>query len=265
MVASLLACIALGAKRWASTNPVSLWEEAPAIQKTPGYHPMIRFNCWDIIRFNKSSTYMFASPDMVQQGQYQRQNGQYAFRAVMAFELENSDKDKLKSEMDPEAAPRFAEAYARSMSDFPGRYNSNSKSLFVSYPVNGIIKTFELHATNEGDETRSDRLSNSEKSVSGLWQQPDPFPEKLDARTRAKIDEHGLERFFQEAIKSNAAQFTILDLRVDHTFRQHSHQGNWELDGSTLVLLPEEGGRKELQVSSDRSQILAGGKVILVR
>lgn len=265
MVSAMIAYVVLGAHGLRSTNPVSFWEEAPTVQKLPGYHPFLRFNCWEIIRFNKSSTYMFASPDMVQQGQYQRQDGKYFFRAVMAFELENSDKSKLEAQMDSEASRHFEEAYARSLSNFTGSYNANSGALFITYPVNGVLQSFELHATNEGDELRSYRLSDADRAVAGLWQQPDPFPEKLDARTRAKIDEHGLVRFFQEAIKSNAAQFSILDLRVDHTFRQHSHQGTWELSGSTLILLPEDGGRKELQVSADRSQILAGGKVILVR
>ena len=48
--------------------------------------------------------------------------------------------------------------------------------------------TFELHATNEGDAQLPFRVSDSEAGLVGLWDAPEPYPEKLDARTRAKIE-----------------------------------------------------------------------------
>jgi hypothetical protein len=73
-----------------------------------------------------------------------------------------------------------------------------------------------------------------------------------------------LEQFSKEAKASDAAQFGLLDLRVDKTFRIHAKVGNWERAGSILKLIV---GRDEidLTISSDGSKLLGGGKPVYVR
>src|SRR5665213_3921202 len=112
MVASvILALIVLGQPAPAQTvSGWSMWEEEPIVQRERAYHPMIRFGSWQIIRFSLSTTYMFATPDLIQQGQFSVSDGQYFFRAVMANELENSDKSKLTEGMGPQSGGEMAKA-----------------------------------------------------------------------------------------------------------------------------------------------------------
>ncbi|WP_144241259.1 hypothetical protein [Fimbriimonas ginsengisoli] len=245
--------------------PVSpLWEETPMEQLNPGYHPMIRFGSWEITRFNRSTTYMFLTPDMVQQGQFQANGNRYFFRAVMANELENADKDKLIADMDGGTARGFNEAYARSMSNFEGNYDRSTNTLTISYPVKGMLRTFQLHPTNQGDDRLPMAASGAERGLVGLWQAPEPFPDKLDARTRTKVQEEGLQMFFQEASASDGAQFAVIDLRPDHSFRDHSTIGSWQRNGSTLTMFAK-GKRLDLQISGDGSKLLSRGKAVYVR
>jgi hypothetical protein len=249
-------------------QPVSgamVWEETPVVQLQQGYHPIIRFGSWQITRFNASTTYMFATPDFVQQGQFEVHDGHYSFRAVMANELENADIARLISGMNPEAGHKLAESYAKSMSNFEGDYKESDKTLTFTYTVEGRQQSFELHATTEGDDQLVSMLSDSERALAGLWHAPEPFPDKLDARTRYKIgDLEGLERFAKEAGASESAQFAILDLRVDRSFRNHSKIGRWSRSGSTLSLMLE-GKQTDLTISADGSKLQSHGKTVYER
>jgi len=244
--------------------PISpLWEEEAIEQKiSSGYHPKIRFNCWDITRYKRSTTYMFKTPDLIQQGQFQVSNGHYYFHAVMANELENYDRDKLTQDADPATRRKFEEAYAKSMIDFEGEYNDVTKVLRISYPVKGMMKSFSLYATNQGDEAiQSSRLSDG-TGVVGLWQAPDPFPERLDAKTRGKIDDRGLMPFFREAGSSDSALFSILDIKADGSYRSGGETGSWSVDGSTLRLSTGV-GTIEFQIGP--SGLMKGGHVVYMR
>ena len=267
MVASaILAFIVLGhSKSTQAVNGASMWEGTCRCRRCGGYHPILRFGCWQIIRFNISSTYMFLTPDMVQQGQFDAQDGQYNFRAVMANELENADIAKLLGGMDESAGDALHKAYARSLSNFGGSYNDGTKVLTVSYPINGRLKSFQLHATTEGDDQRTFSVSDAARGMIGLWHAPEPFPEKLDARTRYKIgDLEGLQRFAREAGTSNGAEFDVLDLRSDGTFRAHATLGSWSRQGSTLTLFAD-GKRREFAISTTGAKLLEQGKAAYVR
>jgi len=246
-----------------SQAPIStLWEEEAVVQKmTNGYHPMIRFGCWDIQRYNRSKTYMFVTPEMVQQGVFEIRDNHYSFKAIMAIEIENADKSKLTQNMSPGEARSFADAYTKSMYNFEGDYDKRTGKLSISYPVKGTLKTFSLYATNGGDDQLTGNGANT--GVAGLWQEPDPFPERMDAHTRDKIDELGLEHFIKEAGASESAMFNILDLRNDFTFRLHGQTGSWSRDGSTVILRPGQGVVR-FQLSQD-GKLLSGGKPAYIR
>jgi hypothetical protein len=243
----------------AAGTPVSggdLWEELPPVQKLPAFHPSLRFK--------PSSTYMFATPDFIQQGKYQVIDNHYYFRAIMASELENSDVNKLAPDMG-EQGQKFREAYARSMSNFEGDYNESAGTLTVFYPVNGKPGRFELHMYTEGDNLLTPALTDSDRGMPGLWHAPEPFPDMLDARTRYKIGGlEGLQQFFKEAGKSDGAQFAVLDLRVDKSYRYHGILGRWQKNGQT-VILKGEGGEIQLTLSADGQKLMSGGKASFIR
>ncbi len=248
-----------------AVSGASVWEELPNVQKLPGYHPMLRFGCWQIIRFNLGTTYMFVTPDFVQQGQYEAGDGQYSFRAVMANELENADVRKLLGGMDAPSGHELEKSYAKSMSNFEGSYSDATNIFTVTYPVDGKLKTYQLHATTEGDDQLPVTVSGSMRGMIGLWHTPEPFPDKLDARTRYKIgDLDGLQRFAGEAKESNGAEFGILDLRSDGTFRIHATLGSWKREGSTLTLFAA-GKRIELTVSANGAKLSLNGKAAYQR
>lgn len=239
------------------------WEELPEIQALPGFHPFLRFGSWNITRFDKGTTYMFKTPDMVQQGQFRVADNQYTFRAVMANELENADKAKLADEMGA-GADGFNRAYARSMANFEGSFDPASGSLTISYRVDGAMKQFDLYPTNVGDDTRGNALTGAEAGVAGIWQAPDPFPERLDAKTRSKIEENGLKRFMDEASQSDAAQFAVLDIRTDHTFRIHEKVGRWQRKGAK-VEFSSGNSTVTVQISPDSRKLLGDGRTLWVR
>jgi hypothetical protein len=260
----VLALLLYGTHATEPIHGVQLWEETAIVQKAPGYHPFLRFASWDITRFNLSTTYMFATPKLVQQGQYQVSGSQYFFRAVMANELENADMAKLIAGMDPQSGRETRQTYALSMFNFEASYNESSKALYVTYPVNGHPQTFELYATNQGDDQLQASVSEAERAMVGLWQAPDPFPGRLDARTRQKIDEQGLQHFIKEASDSDGAQFSVVDLRVDRSFRIHKTVGTWQRSGNTLTLTAE-GKQTNFTISRDGSKLLLSGKPVFVR
>lgn len=234
------------------------------MQKAPGYHPMIRFSSWQITRLERSKTYMFLTPDFVQQGQFDVQGSTYSFRAVMANELENADVSKLIADMSPEPSSGFGKAYARSMSNFQGTYDESNHALSITYNVDGVPHTYDLHATDEGDGQLAVTAAADEIGLVGLWQPPDPFPGKLDAKTRSKIEEDGLQRFMKEASESEKPLFKVVDLRVNKTFRLHSTIGTWRKTGQT-VILSSNGIDQAFQLSSDGQSLLVDGKVALIR
>jgi hypothetical protein len=99
----------------------------------------------------------------------------------------------------------------------------------------------------------------------GVWHAPEPFPEKLDAKTRYRIGGvEGLEQFFKEAQASDGAQFGLIDLRVDKTFRIHATVGTWYRDGS-LLKLKVDGHETALTISSTGAKLQSGGKTVYTR
>jgi hypothetical protein len=260
----VLALLLRGSYASLSDPSGQLWEETPTVQQFPGYHPMIRFSSWDITRFNRSTTYMFLTPDLVQQGQYTVSGSDYYFRAVMANELENADKAKLVAEIGPEVGGGFNDAYARSMQNFRGSYDQSSRALYISYPVKGVLTNFTLYLTTDGDDQLQSAVSGDERGMVGLWHAPNPYPDKLDARTRSKIDDRGLRPFFNEAASCDGAQFSLLDLRADKSFRIHGTVGTWQKSGSTLTLIAN-GKPIQFGISGDGTKLLQGGKPAYIR
>ncbi|HLK16808.1 MAG TPA: hypothetical protein VKT78_18515 [Fimbriimonadaceae bacterium] len=241
-----------------------LWMELPIAALRPGFHPAIRFASWDITRFTRSTTYMVTTPDMVQLGQFQVQDGHYTFKAVMANELENADIAKLTADMNPDAARELRAKYARSMFSFEGTYEGSTNALTISYPVRGIMQSFELHAYTEGDNTLPVTVSDAARGFIGLWNAPDPYPGRLDAHWRTKIEEDGLQHFANEAKASDGAVFSALDLRSNGTFRYGFDQGTWDKDGGWIVLVTAK-AKIRFQISGDGRKLLMGGKPAFVR
>jgi hypothetical protein len=243
------------------------WEEIPVVQKLPGYHPMLRFQPTSASAYgtNTSSTFLFASPDYIAEGHYQRQGGHYVFHPETCFQCNNTDLNRLVADLDPETQRNVHEAYARSMRSFEADYSQSTGIFRLTYPVNGVPLSFELHSYTEGDDRLSSSVSGSERSMPGVWHSPEPFPDKLDSKTRFRIgDVDGLQQFSKEAKASDAAQFGLLDLRTDKSFRNHATEGTWERSGSILKLFAE-GKETDLSISQDGQQLIAGGKVVYVR
>jgi hypothetical protein len=248
-----------------STHGGAIWEETAIQQQRPGFHPMIRFNTPStMIRFSPAENYMLTTLDFVQQGQFQSSDGNYQFRSVSAMELEKADVAKLAAEMDPQAAKEFEGKYVNSTRDFEGTYDQSESTLTITYPIGGKPQSFALHLTTEGDDQLPLLVTDEAAALIGLWHAPEPFPDKLDARTRAKIDLDGLQRFAKEAAASNAAQFGIIDLHRDGTFRMHDIVGRWGRNGSILRLFIK-GGEKDLAISTDGAKLLEGGKPAFLR
>jgi hypothetical protein len=151
------------------------------------------------------------------------------------------------------------------MSNFQADFSESTNALQLTCPVEGIVKRFELHAYTEGDDMLSNTAADNERGMVGVWHAPEPYPDKLDARTRYKIEGlEGLQRFFKEAQASDGAQFGLLDLRSDKSYRSHATIGRWTRSGSTLKLMAD-GAELDLTISSDGSKLYGGGKVLFVR
>jgi len=233
------------------------WEEEPAVQKVPGYHPMLRFN--------PGNTYMFSTPYFVQQGKYQVVNNRYQFKAITAYELENAEKFKLQAELNPDEARKFDKAYTLSMRDFTAEYNERNHTLFVDALDKDTVKTFRLYAISEGDSARTKSLHEDEVGLDGIWHAPDPFPERMNCRERFKFfGLEGLEQFFKEAMNADGAQLTVMDLRVDRSYRFHSMVGMWKRDGAYLVLTTD-GPDVRYRISDDGLKLMQGNKVAFVK
>ena len=267
MVASLILCLMLPghlAQTQAATGG-QIWEETVIAQQKPGYRPMLRFNTQStMIRFSPASNYMFVTPGFIQQGQFQTDDGKFSFRAVSANELERADIAKLAAGMEPPAAKALVGKYTISMDDFDGVYDPSDGSLTVEYRVGGALQHFALHLTTEGDDQLPLLVPDTSAGFIGLWYAPEPFPDKLDARTRTKIELDGLQRFFDEAGASNAAQFGILDLRRNATFRMHGIVGTWSRSNS-ILRLNVKGQKTDFTISADGAKLLLGGKPVFVR
>jgi hypothetical protein len=226
-------------------------------QQLPGYHPKLRFNA--------SSTFIFQTPDYIAEGHYTQQGTNYYFHPELAFELNHADVDKLTADLDPESRDKQQKAYARSLFEFPAEYVPSSGMLSLPYPVEGVPTTFALYPFTAGDDSLISTLSASERGLAGVWCAPDPFPEKLDSKTRYRIGGlEGLQRFCHEAIASDSAQFGVIDLRVDGTYRSGGKMGYWSRDGSTVKLVM---GIQvtTLTISPDGGKLMSGGRTAYVR
>lgn len=243
-------------------EPVSgsmVWEEPQPIQKMK----MGKDKYLPMLRFNRESTYIFKTPKFCQQGKYTVQNGHYEFRAIMANDLENADIAKLKANMDPESAQKLSLNYIKSMANFTGDYDSANGVLTVYYPVEGMVTPFALHMYTEGDDQLTAIAADT--SVVGLWHAPEPFPDRLDARTRYKIGGiEGLQDYANESQGSDGAQFGLLDLRVDSNYRQTDTVDMWSKNGSTVILIREK-QKIYLTLSNDGQKLLSNGRVAFIR
>lgn len=265
MVISLLIAVAAHAS-FLNLGPLvgnMEWEELYYVQKMkakPGKPPYL-----PKVRFGPDSTFFFKTPDFISEGKYSRQGSHYMFRPLMAYEIENSDVNKLAPEMRPEAGQKFREAYARSMDNFEGDYVEQTSAFHVSYRQDGLLKSFELHMYTEGDDALPWLVSPKERGYVGLWHMPDPFPEKLDARSRYKFfGLEGLQKFLTEAVASDGCQFAIIDLRSDRSFRASATIGTWQVNGNILTMKDDQ-TTIEYTISSDGTKLYNGGQVIYVR
>lgn len=84
-----------------------------------------------------------------------------------------------------------------------------------------------------------------------------------NARSRTKYEE-GLPDFANETAAGDGAQFAVMDLRCDRSYRQHATIGTWDRNGSTLILFASA---KKLvyQISADGTKLLKDGSVAYVR
>lgn len=264
MVTSLLFVLAGHASAFRLT-PVSgseVWEETPVVQKLPGYHPLLRFNPSSQYAYGRDTKndFIFLSPDYICEGKYQVQDDHYTFHPLTCFQCGNWELNKLVEGMDPQRQRKIHEAYARSMQDFEADYNESTGLMHLSHEVEGHMQTFELHTYTEGD----DQLSGDGQGVAGLWHAPEPFPDKLDAKTRNKIDLDGLAKFSEEAKASDGAQFGLLDVRVDSTYRNGARVDRWARSGSILKLFID-GKEMDLDISANGQKLLSHGKTVYVR
>ncbi|MDR3692583.1 MAG: hypothetical protein P4L46_24600 [Fimbriimonas sp.] len=259
MVVSLLVAMHLSKCLAMSDQIFSLddWEEEPVVQSIPGYHPMLKFM--------PESSYMLVTPAFIQQGKYQFQNGHYFFRAVTAFEQENADIAKLMGDMSRDAAIQFHKQYEASMLNFEGDYDPNQGKLEITYLVKGTMRIFSLYPYTAGDNHRVNAVDDHDRGMVGVWHTPEPYPDKLDSHWRYRIGGlEGLEQFFTEASRSDSAQFGLIDLRIDRTFRLHAKGGIWNLNGRTLTLIFDT-GKAIYNLSDNGQKLLQGGKPVYIR
>ncbi|HEY3781760.1 MAG TPA: hypothetical protein VGL56_11790 [Fimbriimonadaceae bacterium] len=255
---TLLLLAILGHTRVAPVAQISgnmLWEELPAIQKFPSYHPALRYY--------GSSRFMFKTPYYIAEGHYSLDGAHYTFRPETAIELNHADVDKLAAEYDPETRRKKLEDYGKSLTPFDGDYDPGQQMLTLHYVVDGVPKTFSLYKFTVGDDSLSSNGS-SNQDVVGLWYTPDPYPEKLDSKTRYRIDGlDGLKRFSKEAAMSDGSQFGIMDIKVDGTYRNFSTVSGWKKSGSTLVLTTEKGGHIEFAINGNK--LMKDGRIAYVK
>ena len=233
------------------------WEETPIAQKAPVYHPFLKFT--------SSSSFYFQTPTYTVEGHYQMTDGHYVFRPETVIQLGHRELVLLVAEMNEQKLEKVERDYADSMATFPADYNRSNNALYLTYSEGGKSKTYELHEYTEGDDQLDSTVNSSEQALIGLWNAPDPYPEKLDARTRYKIGGiEGLQDFSKEASASDGSQFGLLDLRVDKTYRIHAQVGTWTRSGSILRLF-YQGTEQDLTMSPDGTKLLMGGKKVYIR
>jgi len=152
------------------------------------------------------------------------------------------------------------------MNSLVADYNENDGSLTLTCIVDNKPKTYTLYAYTSGDDQLAVLAADAERSMVGLWNAPEPFPEKLDAKWRYKIGGlEGLQQFFKEAMQSDAAQFGLLDLRSDKTYRMHAEIGRWQRSGSTLQLFPPDSPEIDFTISANGRDLLSHGKAAYTR
>jgi len=177
----------------------------------------------------------------------------------------NREVNMLVDDLDPYTKSKQHKMYAESLQTFTADYYEATNILRLTYPVEGRLKTFELHIFTEGDNLLTPAMTQEEQSMAGLWHAPEPYPDKMDCQTRYKIGGlEGLADFTKEAKASEGATFTLLDLRVDKSFRIHGSIGTWRRRGS-ILWLKDGPSETPLNISNDGMKLLAGGKAVFVR
>ena len=234
-----------------------VWEETVEAQKPPVYHPMLKFG--------PQATFFFKCPAYVVEGNYQMTDGHYVFRPLTVIQLGQRELRLLLPEMETSKREQVERDYASSMKTFTADYQQASHSLLLNYPVGAANRSYTLYAYTEGDDQLSSVLNSDDRAVAGLWCAPEPFPEKLDARVRYKIGGiEGLQDFSREAKASDEAQFGLLDLRVDKSFRIHGKAGTWVRNGSTLKLFIDQ-SEIVFTISGDGAKLMIAGKKAYIR
>ncbi|MES1227272.1 MAG: hypothetical protein ABUL72_01295, partial [Armatimonadota bacterium] len=168
------------------------WEEPAMTQLEIGHHPFIRFKT--------SEEFIATTPSMICEGTYQSDGQHYQFRPVTAFQSNHADINKLAEALDPEAGRKMQEGYSRALEPFDADYDASTGYLRMHYKVNGEMQTFSLLSYTAGDDQLPWTVAEDARSMVGLWKMIEPFPERLDSKTRFRIGGlEGLQQFFEEA------------------------------------------------------------------
>lgn len=232
------------------------YEEPAYRQKIPGYHPMLRF-------LTQGSMFVFSAPKGIVEGHYARSGGHYDFHPETYELLNRTDVDKLVADMPPKQRADTIQAYNESIQPFQGDYNPSSGELSLERKDPGMPGYYTLEDYTAGDASLPSLVSDDAKPLVGLWGQTDPNPEKLDSKTRYRIDGiDGLRRFSDEAAGSDGAEFNLIDLRSDGTFRIHQEEGRWQRNGATVHLQSPKIDLT-LQISRDLTKLFTGKTVYM--
>ena len=260
MLSSLVFALAtqphLSPKALVTDNRV--WEEDVLTLKQPTpYHPCLQFK--------PDSTFILGTPTMVAQGHYVNDGTHYTFHPETADDLNHADMDKLAEDAGAETGPKMQTAYRQALSDFDADYDASRGTLNLNYKIGDApLTTYILWPYTGSDDQRTPSVSEDERGLVGLWRGPEPFPERLDSKTRFRIGGlDGLKQFAEEARACVAAQFALLDLRADKTFRIHDEEGEWYRKGSELVLQIDI-KLTRYTISQDGTKLNAGGKTAYI-
>jgi len=238
----------------AKIGPNQEYEEPAAIQAIPGYHPLLRFK--------QSSSFVFQAKYMTADGHYTKQGNHYDFRPETVEMMNHADLDKIVPMLPGERAQDLIKKYNLTMAPFSADYDPSSGELHLSCSPDGLPASFDLYDYTAGDAGLATMVNDAEKPLIGLWGQIDPFPEKMDSKTRFRIEGiDGLVRFSAEASGSDHAEFNLYDIRSDGSFRYHDKEGRWQRNDATVRFTAPKFD-VTFQISRDLTKLFSGKTVL---
>lgn len=232
-------------------------EEVTVIKMAPReYHPFLRM-------YGENKFMLETPAGLIANGHYSVNDTAVTFTPELVEEINHADADKLLADSPAEIKKEWMIRYDRAMAPVPGTWSEDHQTLTVNIFAEGLMKTYNLHPLEYGDEARSDLTDETDHVFPNTWFGPEPYAERLDSKDRYRIGGvDGLRQFSKEAEDSDGNQFNLLDLRKDRTYRVFGDDGRWHYleNKHQLELLPSKGGKRVFDVSPDFRYLSIGGK-----